>query len=216
VPPHPAAALLGKRWDLLAEYKDQYWREQKQLGLREALRVVDALRTQAQFFNPTWPTPEDREADLETHIRPPRRSRAPRQGKPSRAPNRPAPHHVPRESLDAIVAFAKLAEQENLRWYLFGAQAVATYGVPRTTGDVDITVDLGDRSLSLLVAPLRRAGFIPRISDESFAMETRIYPVTHKPTGWNFDLVLAGPGLKQRFLDEVRIVAVEGGPKLMP
>jgi hypothetical protein len=39
-------------------------------------------------------------------------------------------------------------------------------------------------------------------------METRIYPVTHKPTGWNFDLVLAGPGLEQRFLDEVRIVAV--------
>jgi len=37
-------------------------------------------------------------------------------------------------------------------------------------------------------------------------METRIYPVTHKPTGWNLDLVLAGPGLEQRFLDEVRIV----------
>ncbi len=69
VPPHPAAALLSKRWDLFAEYKEQYWREQKQLGLREALRVVDALRTQVQFFNPTWPTPEDREADLETHIR---------------------------------------------------------------------------------------------------------------------------------------------------
>jgi len=68
---------------------------------------------------------------------------------------------------------------------------VATYGVPRTTGDVDITLDLGNRSLGLLVAPLRRAGFVPRISDESFAIETRIYPVTHKPTGWNFDLVLA-------------------------
>lgn len=69
VPPHPAAALLGKRWDLLAEYKDQYWRERKKLGVREALRVVDSLRTQAQFFNPSWPTPEDREADLQTHIR---------------------------------------------------------------------------------------------------------------------------------------------------
>ena len=80
--------------------------------------------------------------------------------------------------------------------------------MPRTTGDVDITLDLGDRSLGLLVAPLRRAGFIPRIADEAFAIETRIYPVTHQPTGWNFDLVLAGPGLEQRFLDEVRILAV--------
>jgi len=69
VPPHPAAALLSKRWDLLAEYKDQYWRERKRLGAWEALRVVDALRTHVQYFNPNWPTPEDREADLQTHIR---------------------------------------------------------------------------------------------------------------------------------------------------
>ncbi|HEX7843644.1 MAG TPA: hypothetical protein VF469_39495 [Kofleriaceae bacterium] len=69
MPPHPAAALLSKRWDLLAEYKVQYWRERKKLGAREALRVVDSLRTQAQFFNPNWPTPEDREADLQMHIR---------------------------------------------------------------------------------------------------------------------------------------------------
>jgi len=92
VPPHPAAALLGKRWDLLAEYKDQYWRERKQLGLREALRVVDSLRTQAQFFNPTWPTPEDREADLETHIRVSAAlaRTAPGQAKPTRSAPRPS------------------------------------------------------------------------------------------------------------------------------
>jgi hypothetical protein len=81
---------------------------------------------------------------------------------------------------------------------------VAAYGVPRTTGDVDITLDLADRRLATLVAPLGRAGFVPLIADEAFATETRIYPVTHKPTGWSFDLVLAGPGLEQRFLDEVR------------
>lgn len=69
VPPHPAVALLSKRWDLLAEYKDQYWRERKKLGIREALRVVGALYRQAQLFRPDWPTPEDREADLQTHIR---------------------------------------------------------------------------------------------------------------------------------------------------
>ena len=97
---------------------------------------------------------------------------------------------VPRESVDAILAFADLARREHLRWYLFGAQAVAAYGVPRTTGDVDITLDLGDRGLETLVAPLRRAGFLPTITDESFAAETRIYPVTHRATNWNFDLVL--------------------------
>jgi hypothetical protein len=61
-----------------------------------------------------------------------------------------------------------------------------------------------------LLAPLRRAGFVPRIADPSFATETRIYPVTHRATGWDIDLVLAGPGLEQRFLDEARIVAAGG------
>jgi hypothetical protein len=69
VAPHPAAALLSKRWDLLAEYKDQYWRDRKKLGLAEALRVVDSLRTQARLFQPGWPTQDDREEDLQTHIR---------------------------------------------------------------------------------------------------------------------------------------------------
>lgn len=69
MPPHPAAELLAKRWDLLAEYKDQSRRERKRLGAQEALRVVDSLRAHVRLFNPTWPTPEDREADLQTHIR---------------------------------------------------------------------------------------------------------------------------------------------------
>jgi hypothetical protein len=66
---HPASALLGKRWDLLAEYKDQHRRERKKLGITEALRVVGALRAQARFFQPDWPTQDDREDDFKTHVR---------------------------------------------------------------------------------------------------------------------------------------------------
>jgi hypothetical protein len=87
---------------------------------------------------------------------------------------------------------------------------VVIYGVPRVTADIDITIDPGEQGLRGLLAPLRRAGFVPQISDPSFATETRIYPVTHQATGWDIDLVLAGPGLEQRFLDEARIVAAGG------
>lgn len=138
----------------------------------------------------------------------PRRSRAPLRAKPRANRRVPTRRGIAREPLDAITAFAALARRERVRWYLFGAQAVAAYGVPRTTGDVDVTIDLAERGLDTLVPPLRRAGFSPRVSDESFAVETRIYPVTHEPTGWSFDLVLAGPGLEQRFLDEVRMFRV--------
>jgi hypothetical protein len=135
----------------------------------------------------------------------PPRSRARVRATDSATRRAPAKRGVPRESVDAIVAFAELAKRERIRWYLFGAQAVAAYGVPRTTGDVDITLDLQDRGLDTLTTPLRRAGFVPTIADKAFAIETRIYPVIHEPTGWSFDLVLAGPGLEQRFLDEVHL-----------
>ena len=118
---------------------------------------------------------------------------------------------VPPASVDALAAFAKLAEEENLRWYVFGAQAVAIYGVPRVTDDIDVTIDPGEKGFRDLVASLRRAGFVPRISDDpAFVTATRIYPVIHQATDWNIDLVLAGPGLEQRFLDEARIIAAGG------
>lgn len=62
--PHSAAA----RRDLLAEYTAQYWRERKQLGTEEALRVVDPVFRQVKCTYSGWSIPEDREADLQMHI----------------------------------------------------------------------------------------------------------------------------------------------------
>src|SRR5688572_33284352 len=60
---------------------------------------------------------------------------------------------APPRSAAAVVlaAFADVVAKRRLRWYLFGAQAVAIYGVARTSGDVDVTIELGNvtvRSLS--------------------------------------------------------------------
>jgi hypothetical protein len=100
----------------------------------------------------------------------------------------------------AIAAFHGVARAQGLQWYLFGAQAVAWYGVPRVTADIDITIDLGARSLDSIVEPLAEAGFLPLIRDPAFPRETRIFPVRHEPSGWKVDLVLAGPGLEQLFM----------------
>ncbi len=120
---------------------------------------------------------------------------------PSRKPRRTSRTIAPKAA-EPLLAFAALAKREGLRWYLFGAQAVAAYGVPRSTDDIDITVELRDRDLSALVAPLARAGFTPLIDDVAFAMQARVYPVRHRASGWNLDLVLAGPGIEERFLSE--------------
>lgn len=105
----------------------------------------------------------------------------------------------------ALTAFADLAERLGLRWYVFGAQAVNLYGYPRTTADLDVTIDLGQLTPRALVAQLDKAGFSARFTDDAFIRLTRVIPVVHRATKLPVDLVIAGPGLEQQFLDEVEL-----------
>jgi hypothetical protein len=69
MPPRPLVPCsAAARRDRLAEYTAQYWRERKQLGAEEALRVVDPLFRQLKGTCSGWSIPEDREADLQMHI----------------------------------------------------------------------------------------------------------------------------------------------------
>lgn len=122
--------------------------------------------------------------------------------KPSRRPS-PARAKPPAPER-ALVAFAAFADREGIRWYVFGAEAVNLYGFPRKTADLDLTIDLGARRAMEIVPPLRHAGFEPRFPDEAFIRATRVLPVVHKATKLPVDLVLAGPGLEQLFLERVR------------
>jgi hypothetical protein len=59
-----------------------------------------------------------------------------------------------RAAKDALVAFADVAKRLTLRWYVFGAQAVNLHGYPRTTADLDLTIDLGRLTPGALIAEL--------------------------------------------------------------
>jgi hypothetical protein len=123
--------------------------------------------------------------------------------KRSPAPSRDAPARV-------LAAFADLAKREGLRWYVFGAQAVNLYGFPRATADLDVTADLAGRDPREIVAALARAGFAARFHDPDFVAVTRVIPLVHRRTRFPIDLVLAGPGLEQLFLDDARVHRVGG------
>jgi hypothetical protein len=84
------------------------------------------------------------------------------------------------------------------------------HGFPRATADLDLTIDLAERDPQRFVTTLRRAGFLPRFDDHAFIAETRVIPVVHRASHLPIDLVLAGPGLEQRFLDEVVIHRIDG------
>jgi hypothetical protein len=86
-------------------------------------------------------------------------------------------------------------------WYVFGAQAALLYGAARVTADVDVTVRLGKVTPARLATALKRHGFKLRIDDPAFVRTTRVLPVLHVRTSVPADLVIAGPGLEDAFLE---------------
>ena len=99
----------------------------------------------------------------------------------------------------------------HLPWYVFGAQAALVWGRPRLTTDVDVTVRLGDLDASALVGALGEHGFGLRVTaTPSFVRQTRVLPLQHDRSGLALDLVLAGPGLEDLFLERAVPVDVAG------
>jgi len=122
----------------------------------------------------------------------------------------PSPASAPAELLRALAAV--LAEHGHA-WYVFGAQAVLVWGRPRFTADVDVTVRLVPEDPERFVAAMVRSGFSIRFAaGNDFVRRTRVLPFVHEASGWPLDVVLAGPGLEERFLN--RAVFVDLGDDL--
>jgi hypothetical protein len=90
------------------------------------------------------------------------------------------------------------------RWYVFGAQAVVAYGVPRVSADVDVTIDLAPDDPTAFTREMETAGFDLRVRDPEFVRRTRVMPFVHRATGMPLDIVLAGSGLEEEFLGRAR------------
>jgi hypothetical protein len=95
-------------------------------------------------------------------------------------------------------------------WYLFGAQAALVHGAARVTADVDVTVKLGKVTSARLATALKRHGFELRVNDPAFVRTTRVLPVLHVRTSVPVDLVLAGPGLEDAFLERAVVHDLSG------
>lgn len=114
---------------------------------------------------------------------------------------------------EALAALGRALGDLRVRWYLFGAQAALLYGAARLTADVDVTVQLGGRATAKLVQALEKAGFRLRVRDVGeFVAKTRVLPFVHPRSGMPIDIVLAGPGLEERFFKRRRRRIIEGVP----
>jgi Nucleotidyl transferase of unknown function (DUF2204) len=118
---------------------------------------------------------------------------------------------VPSPLADLLRALSVSFAEIGARWYVFGAQAAIVHGSARLTGDVDVTVELAGRSTGDIVEALARHRFTFRVVDVAdFAERTRIIPAVHADTAMLADVVLAGPGLEEQFLDRAEPREVAG------
>ena len=112
---------------------------------------------------------------------------------------------------DLLADLADALADLGVAWYLFGARAAILHGVARLTADVDVTVRLPDRvSPEILARGLEQRGFRQRFTDPAFLAQTRVVPFVHAPTGLPLDLVLAGPGLEDRFFERLTVHDIDG------
>ena len=96
------------------------------------------------------------------------------------------------------------------RWYVFGAQAVIAYGVPRLSADVDVTLRLAPEDPERFATDMQAAGFALRVDDPDFVRRTRVMPFVHLATAMPVDVVLAASGLEDEFLDRARMMDLGG------
>lgn len=118
---------------------------------------------------------------------------------------------TPPALLDALRELQEVLDRQGLRWYVFGAQAVVVYGLPRLTADLDVTLEASlERALALLPL-LEQRGFATRAPEpEDLLRRARVLPLAHRSSGMAVDLVVAGPGLEEEFLAHRRFVDLGG------
>lgn len=112
---------------------------------------------------------------------------------------------------DLLADLSRGLDPLGVAWYLFGARAAILHGAARLTADVDVTIRLPETmSSQSLVEALGPQGFRARVTDPDFIRRTSVIPLVHVATSLPLDVVLAGPGLEDRFFDRVVDRTIDG------
>jgi predicted nucleotidyltransferase len=91
-----------------------------------------------------------------------------------------------------LEAVSKVLSAEPNAGMVIGGIAVIAHGVPRTTRDVDATIDGSRLGLEEILEAFALHEIVPRIDDAlQFARETQVLLLRHAPSGMDVDVSIA-------------------------
>lgn len=100
--------------------------------------------------------------------------------------------------------------EENVRFLLVGAYAVAVYGYPRATKDIDLFVRAVPENASNLIRALTRFGApLAGVSESDFSTEGVVLQIGNSPRRIDILTRISGIDFEQAFTNR-KIISVEG------
>lgn len=100
--------------------------------------------------------------------------------------------------------------EENVRFLLVGAYAVAVYGYPRATKDIDVFVRAAPENASNLIRALTRFGApLSDVSESDFSTEGIVFQIGNSPRRIDILTRISGVDFEQAYANK-QTISVEG------
>lgn len=103
---------------------------------------------------------------------------------------------LPRDFKD----FLKLLDKHGVEYLLIGGYAVAYYGYPRPTADMDVWVAMHPSNAAQVVKAVRELGFkLPEVNEELFLQSGNVIRMGHPPVRLEILTTIDGVDFKKAF-----------------
>jgi hypothetical protein len=121
---------------------------------------------------------------------------------------------VPSRSPGSLIRrLAQALDRAGIPYAITGGQALLVHSRPRTTFDVDLTVDMALDQVERLVAALAGAGIVPLPDDpQAFARQHYLLPCLDSDTDLRVDVALGLTPYEREAISRATAVPVEGYP----
>jgi len=111
--------------------------------------------------------------------------------------------------LKTLKEIARLLAKGNIPYMIIGGQAVAQYGIPRFTQDIDITVGLTPEDIDHVLKAVKQMFRVLPRNVKGFVQKTWVLPIEHIETEIRVDLIFSITPFEQNAIKKAKEIVIE-------